>query len=225
MLERMVFGGVVAGRRKVLQTHFDVCRQFEDIEESCIPSYVHGNKLAAWVAWQRTKVAARLYDRFAPVGPILDFGAATGEVGHLIDKNGPYHIIEQEELLATACGRWQDASRTNLEKAEPGSYAALFALDSLEHNEDIPALVNKLIPLLRTDGVLILSGPTESGFYRLGRRLAGFSGHYHHSNIFHIEAIVGRQCDLLAARRVPFFPTLFRVTVWRRRVPPGTGRG
>lgn len=217
MLERMVFGGVVADRRNVLQTHFDVCRQFEAIEESCIPSYVHGNKLAAWVAWQRAKVAARLYERFAPDGPILDFGAATGEVGHLIGKRGPYHIIEQDELLANACSRWQEARRTELDEARPGSYSALFALDSLEHNEDIPALVERLIPLLRPDGVLILSGPTESAFYRLGRRLAGFSGHYHHSTIFDIEAIVERQCDPLAARRVPFFPTLFRVTVWRRR--------
>ena len=225
MLDQLVFGGVVAGRRKVLQTHFDVCRQFEEIEESCIPSYVHGNKLAAWVAWQRAKVAARLYDRFAPVGPILDFGAATGEVGHLIDKRGPYHIIEQDELLATACGRWQETRRTDLEKAEPASYAAMFALDSLEHNEDIPALVARLIPLLRADGVLILSGPTESGFYRLGRRLAGFSGHYHHSNIFDIEAIIATQCDLVAARRVPFFPTLFRVSVWRRRSHAGKGQG
>ncbi len=224
MLERMVFGGVVASRRKALQTHFDVCRQFEEIEESCIPSYVHGNKLAAWVAWQRTKVAARFYDRFAPEGAILDFGAATGEVGHLIDKRGPYYIIEQDELLATACGRWQDARRTSLEEAKQGSYAAMFALDSLEHNEDIPSLVDQLIPLLRADGVLILSGPTESGFYKFGRRLAGFSGHYHHSNIFDIEAIVAEQCDLLAARRVPFFPTLFRVTVWRRR-PLGKDRG
>lgn len=217
MFERMVFGGVVAARRSTLQTHFDVCRQFEQIEESCIPSYVHGNKLAAWVAWQRAKVAARLYERFAPDGPILDFGAATGEVGHLIRKRGPYDIVEQDELLATACGRWQEASRTDLDRAQPGRYSALFALDSLEHNEDIPALVSRLLPLLTPDGVLILSGPTESGFYRLGRRLAGFSGHYHHSNIFDIEAIVAKECDLLAARRVPIFPTLFRVTVWRRR--------
>ena len=88
-------------------------------------------------------------------------------------------------------------------------------MDSLEHNEDIPALVGKLIPLLRHDGVFILSGPTESAFYRLGRRLAGFSGHYHHSTIFDIEAILAKHCTLIEARRVPIFPILFRVTAWR----------
>jgi hypothetical protein len=216
LMEKLVFGDAVACRRTALQAHFDVCRQFEEIEESCIPSYVHGNKLAAWVAWQRAKVAARLYERYATAGPILDFGAATGEVGHLVRKRGPYSIIEQDELLAGACAEWQEVQRTTLAEAEPGRFAALFALDALEHNEDIPTLVGQLVPLLRPDGVFILSGPTESSFYKLGRRIAGFSGHYHHSNIYDIEAIVSEHCTRLDARRVPIFPTLFRVTAWRR---------
>jgi 2-polyprenyl-3-methyl-5-hydroxy-6-metoxy-1,4-benzoquinol methylase len=216
MLDRLVFGTAIAARRSVLQSHFDVTRQFEKLEESCVPSYVHANKLAAWVAWQRTKAAASLYERHAAAGPILDFGAATGEVGRLHRKRGTYAIIEQDELLAGACGEWQETRRTTLDQAEANSFAAIFALDSLEHNENIPELVDRLVPLLRPDGVFILSGPTESGFYRLGRRLAGFSGHYHHSTIFDIEAIMSEHCTLVEARKVPVFPTLFRVTAWRR---------
>jgi hypothetical protein len=108
-----------------------------------------------------------------------------------------------------------EVQRTTLEQAESGTYAALFALDSLEHNENIPRLVTRLVPLLRSDGVFILSGPTESAFYRLGRRLAGFSGHYHHSNVYDIEKIVAKHCTMLRAQHVPVFPTLFRVTAWR----------
>jgi 2-polyprenyl-3-methyl-5-hydroxy-6-metoxy-1,4-benzoquinol methylase len=218
MWDKLVFGTAIAARRSALQSHFDVVRQFEQIEESCIPSYVHGNRLAAWVAWQRAKIAAQLYERHASAGPILDFGAATGEVGHLIDKRGTYTIIEQDDLLAGACTEWQPAKRTTLERAQPGGFAAIFALDSLEHNEDIPALVGQLVPLLKPDGVFILSGPTESAFYRLGRRLAGFSGHYHHSTIFDIEAILSKHCTLVEARRVPLFPILFRVTAWRPKM-------
>jgi 2-polyprenyl-3-methyl-5-hydroxy-6-metoxy-1,4-benzoquinol methylase len=215
MFDRLVFGTAIAARRSALQSHFDVRRQFEKLEESCVPSYVHANKLAAWVAWQRTKAAARLYERHAAAGPILDFGAATGEVGQLIRKRGPYTIIEQDDLLARACSEWQEAQRTTLDNAEANSFAAIFALDSLEHNENIPELVGRLVPLLRPDGVFILSGPTENGFYRLGRRIAGFSGHYHHSTIFDIEAIMSGHCTLVEARSVPVFPTLFRVTAWR----------
>jgi 2-polyprenyl-3-methyl-5-hydroxy-6-metoxy-1,4-benzoquinol methylase len=215
VLENLVFGRAIAQRRSELRSHFDVRRQFEEIEESCVPSYVHGNKLAAWVAWQRNKAAAKLYERYAAAGPILDFGAATGEVGHLIHKRGPYHIIEQDDLLVDACRQWQEVHRTTLDQARPGNYAAIFALDSLEHNDDIPALVDQLVPLMKRDGVLILSGPTESGLYKLGRRIAGFSGHYHHSNIYDIEATVLNLCTLLQTRRVPLFPTFFRVTAWR----------
>ena len=218
MLDRLIFGNAIAERRSALRAHFDVKRQFEEIEESCVPSYVHANKAAAWVAWRRNKVAAKLYDQYAPAGPILDFGAATGEVAQLIRKRGPYHIIEQDDLLAAACAKWQEIHRTTLEKAQPGAFAAMFALDSLEHNENIPVLVAQLMLLLRPDGVFILSGPTETGLYKLGRRLAGFSGHYHHSNIFDIEEIVSKHCRMLEARRVPLLPALFRVTAWQRNV-------
>ena len=216
MFDNMIFGSAIAARRSALQFHFDVKRRFEEIEESCIPSYVHGNPAAAWVAWQRIRAAAKLYNRYAPPGPILDFGGATGEVGHLITKRGAYHIVEQDDVLVAACKQWQDVRRTTLTKAKRGSFAAMFALDSLEHNDNIPDLVAQMVPLLRNDGIFILSGPTESGFYKLGRKLAGFSGHYHHSNIYDIERIVAKHCTLVEARHVPIFPTLFRVTAWRR---------
>ena len=215
--EGLIFGRAIARRRAALKSHFDVRKQFEEIEESCIPSYVHGNLLAAWVAWQRTRAAAALYDRHAPAGPILDFGAATGEVGHLIDKRGSYTIIEQDGVLAGACTRWQQADRTTLDEAEPARFAAIFALDSLEHNDDIADLVGKLLRLLRSDGVFILSGPTESSLYKLGRRIAGFSGHYHHSNIYDIEKLVEPHARLVAVKQVPIVGTLFRVTAWTLR--------
>ncbi len=128
MFDRLVFGTAIAARRAALQSHFDVRRQFEKLEESCVPSYVHANKLAAWVAWQRTKAAARLYERHAAAGPILDFGAATGKVGQLIRKRGPYTIVEQDDLLARACGEWQETQRTTLDQAQSNSFAAVFAL-------------------------------------------------------------------------------------------------
>src|SRR4051794_41700002 len=126
MLDRLVFGTAIAARRSALQSHFDVRRQFEKLEESCVPSYVHANKLAAWVAWQRTKVAAHLYEQHAAAGPILDFGAATGEVGHFIDKRGPYTIIEQDDLLAGACGEWRKNPGATREVGQPAAFPPLF---------------------------------------------------------------------------------------------------
>ena len=212
----MSFLSVVKSRRAALKSHFDVVRQFEAIEESCVPSYVHPNLFAAMVAWARLAAAAALYRRFAPAGPVLDFGAATGEVYHVLRPSGSvdYHFIENDELLArTLTADITQAVRET--SVEPGRYAAIFALDSLEHNDDYADLLGKLADGLRPDGLLILSGTTESWLYRLGRRIAG---HYHKTTIFHIERaaevrLVGKAVRTLPS---PLF-ALFRISVWANR--------
>jgi hypothetical protein len=78
--------------------------------------------------------------------------------------------------------------------------------------ELLEILVRKLAP----GGVLILSGPTENGLYRLGRRIAGFDGHYHETTIYHIEAVAERLLRRVAVRSVLPLAPLFRITSWTR---------
>ena len=154
------FLSVVRERRAALRRRFDLARQFAAIEESCVPSYVHGNWAAAMVAWLRLAGAARLYRRLAPPGPVLDFGAATGELYHVLRRDGDvaYCFVEMDAALAEALLR--DAPRAQRRQdIEPGAYAAIFALDSLEHNDNFAELLAVLAAGLRPDGVLILSGP------------------------------------------------------------------
>src|SRR3954471_23261411 len=95
LVDRLLFPREVRDRLSALRCHFDVRRQLKELEESCIPSYLHSNPLAAWVSWSRLVVAARAYERWAPPGAVLDFGAATGEIAHLIRPSGQYCFIEQ----------------------------------------------------------------------------------------------------------------------------------
>jgi SAM-dependent methyltransferase len=218
----MIFSPVVKSRRTALQGAFDVKREFERLEESCVPSYIHPFLPAAWVAWRRPIAAAKLYDRLAPSGPILDFGAATGEVRHLLaERRGPYHFVEQtESLVAALQAESPDARRERADSLGESRFAALFALDSLEHNEmeDLDPLLEAFARALRPDGVFILSGPTENWWYRLGRRMAGFHGHYHHMTIFDIERVVERRFERVARRLEPHaVMPLFSVTAWRKR--------
>jgi len=210
---------MVRGRRAALAAHFDVKRQFEEIEESCVPSYVHGNLAAAGVSWWRLILAARLYRKHADGGTVLDFGAASGELAHFLGGGVDYHFVEQDELLAEALGTFvPQAAREYSDKLESGKFDAIFALDSLEHNDDVAAILDVLKAALRPGGLLILSGPTENWLYRLGRRLAGFSGHYHTTTIYDIERLTGERFDLVARRIAPFAPLpLFSVSVWRRK--------
>jgi len=205
-------------RRQALKHHFDISKQFEIIEESCIPSYAHPNPLAAWVSWSRLQQAADLYRKWARPGDILDFGSATGEIAHLLDFEGTYSFIEENEILVKALQTWlPNARRIAVDQLAMGNFAAIFALDSLEHNEDVDPLLSQLKASLREDGIMILSGPSENAMYRLGRRLAGFDGHYHFQTIWDIEARANETMELIERRLVPMGLPLFSVSAWRRR--------
>ncbi len=63
---------------------------------------------------------------------------------------------------------------------------------------------------------MILSGPTENALYRLGRKIAGFDGHYHTTTIHHIEQAAAQHMTLLERRRAPFGVPLFSISAWRK---------
>lgn len=215
----MLFSKTVKSRRAALLREFDVRREFETLEESCVPSYVHANPLAAWTAWSRLDAAYRLYRRHAPAGPVLDFGSATGELRQVLaDLRGPYHFVEQNEVLVSALERnFPGAQREHAEALGEARFAAIFALDSLEHNEEIGPLLDAMARALRRDGVLILSGPTENVLYRLGRRLAGFEGHYHVQTIYDIERQAAAHFERIARTLQPAGLPLFALSAWRVR--------
>jgi hypothetical protein len=64
---------------------------------------------------------------------------------------------------------------------------------------------------------MVISGPTENGFYRFGRRLAGFPTHYHQTNIYEIETAARRVMECLEIRSLPPVAVLFRISLWRSR--------
>jgi SAM-dependent methyltransferase len=200
-------------RRELMEQH-----DFEVLEESCIPSYCHANRLAAATAWWRLLTARALYLRHARPGPILDFGAGSGELFHLLDVGDAYHFVEENETLAGALvRRVPGARREHLDAIPPERFAWIFALDALEHNRDVAGIVDRLVPGLRPDGCLLVSGPTENALYRLGRRIAGFGGHYHSVTIYDIEAVLAERLERVGKRSLPVALPLFRLSLWRRR--------
>jgi 2-polyprenyl-3-methyl-5-hydroxy-6-metoxy-1,4-benzoquinol methylase len=208
----------VMTRRAALLRQFDVSNMFEALEESCVPSYLHRNPAAATVAWWRLVSAASFYKSHANAGPILDFGSGTGEIWHVLNVDEPYSFVEMNDLLASALVETHlEAERLTLESLPNHQYAAVFALDSLEHNSDVLPILNTLQQSLRSDGVLILSGPTENWLYRFGRKLSGFDGHYHHTTIYDIEELATKELALVERRRIPLGVPLFSVSAWRSK--------
>jgi 2-polyprenyl-3-methyl-5-hydroxy-6-metoxy-1,4-benzoquinol methylase len=70
-------------------------------------------------------------------------------------------------------------ARQGLASVADQSVSAILALDVLEHVPDVALLAAEFRRLLTPQGRLLCSLPTENLPYRLGRRLAGFSGAYH----------------------------------------------
>jgi len=206
---------LILQRRATLKAEFDIERIFDQIQESCIPSYCHSNPFAAAVAWWRLLAVQNLYSRYQRPGPILDFGAGTGEMFHFLNPHGEYHFVEQDEHLAATLSRWiPSAQREYLDRLEK-KFITIFALDSLEHNEDIAGLIVALARALHPQGSLIISGPTENMLYRLGRRIAGFNAYYHINTIYEIESILREHLQCVACRTIPAGIPLFRISVWQ----------
>ena len=65
--------------------------------------------------------------------------------------------------------------------------------------------------------MLIISGPTESFLYKIGRKLAGFSGDYHVTNIYDVERKFSEGGFTKTGLKKLYFPfTLFRISTWRK---------
>ncbi len=205
-------------RRSTLLHTIDVERAFDQWKETCVPSYCHSNPAAAYVSWMRLFAAAELADECTGTQKrVLDFGSSVGELRHLLKNAESYEFIEQDEAAASVLkSQSPDATHVTLENAEEGAYDMVFAIDALEHNENFAELVGRLSRLVAPNGVFILSGPTENGLYRLGRRIAGFSGDYHFTTIYDIEKAAEQHLTRAGVKTVPFGIPLFRITAWRR---------
>jgi 2-polyprenyl-3-methyl-5-hydroxy-6-metoxy-1,4-benzoquinol methylase len=204
-------------RRLALQRELQVWQEFKKWEETCVPSYCHPNLLAAYVSWARLFAASEVAARVGAKGPVLDFGASTGELARLLPRDWPYHFVEQDDAPARyLMNNIPNVVRHTLESAPGRSYGCVFALDALEHNENFPELIARLSEKLAPGGVFVLSGPTENAIYKLGRRIAGFDSHYHVSNIDAIEAAMAKVLVPMTRRRLPFGLPLFKISAWSR---------
>ena len=178
----------------------------EERDEMAIPSYLHPNAGIRWMAWRRVEVIARRLRRTCvsqhrstkPV--VMDFGCGTGilfeEASHYAQHiYGVDVVLEAANLLVE---EWHLRKVTLLtpEQAENGipekSVDIILAAEVLEHLDPRERTLSWFRRCLKSNGKLLVSLPTEGMLYRIGRRLAGFQGHYHHSNAHSIHHEIER---------------------------------
>jgi hypothetical protein len=103
--------------------------------------------------------------------------------------------------------------------AQAGRFDCIFALDVLEHvgDDDLARLGERFRRLLRAGGRLVVSGPTESVMYQVGRLVAGFRGAYHRRSVFDVARVLDQawRADETCVVPRPPLPVAFHVTRYR----------
>ena len=190
---------------------------YSDLSESCIPSYCHLNLMASLVSWTRLFKARNLFQKYSTGSIVLDFGAGSGELGRLLPTCDQYAFLEENvELAKFIKSTIPSSHREYIFSLKKEKYDAIFCLDSLEHNSNFSEIIDQLLTSLKPNGILIVSGPTENLLYKLGRRIAGFTGDYHQTNIFTIENYLRTRLNSIRRFYVPFRLPLFSISIWKK---------
>ena len=158
---------------------------------------------------------------------ILDIGYARGFLLKIISRLYPsckrYGIDVNDEFISKLSSlgcNLKVADATNLPFGD-GFFDVVFALDVLEHIQDMPKAIKEIHRVLKKDGLAILSGPTESWFYRLCRLVAfrKITLEDHKYDIFDIEKEFEKQnFNLVKRKSLPRspIPELFRISEFRK---------
>ena len=173
--------------------------EFGRLDEAAFPAYSHRNPIINWLFWQRLRKVMEHIQRPTPYERVLDFGCGSGVMLPYLSQISSQVTAMDVDLLPlervqkyiplAANIEVKDASKNSIPDLPANSFDLIIALDVLEHVKDLPRTLNELLTLLKYEGQLIVSGPTENILYRIGRKIAGpeYSGAYHERGIAEIK--------------------------------------
>ncbi len=170
---------------------------------------------------------------------ILDIGCNTGHLLKEIQNSGHsckcWGIDIEPKIMTIKLSNceFRVADASNL-PFNDDFFNTIFALDTLEHLEDVESAIKEIHRVLKPKGILILSGPTESLFYRFCRFLQfrtfeknikldkpGFrrSSDHHFHSVYDLEKKF-IECGFKPIKRKSLpsklLPELFRITKFRK---------
>lgn len=204
-------------REKLLKAVAD--KPKANYDDAGVPSYLHSNRVMAWFFWKRIKIALSLVKDYNGK-KVLDFGCGAGILfKFLSEKNCMLDACEKNffELSQAICSELNKEVNIykDIREIKNKKFDIIFALDVLEHLDDIGEYLKIFASISHNKTLLIICGPTENIFYKIGRYFAGFSGIYHKSNIYDIEkSLVKHNFKQKFIKRMYFPFTLFRISIW-----------
>ena len=209
-----------------------------DIFQEHMIVYDSKNPLTRNLFWGRINTAIK-FAQLNDDSILLDIGCNTGHLLKTIRKfNASCQCwgVDVEPKIMTLqienCN-FKVADAKNLPFTD-GYFDVIFVLDILEHIQDVERAIKEIHRVLKTNGLVILSGPTESWFYKFCRFLQfgqaeknvqsekpGFRGEidFHFHTVYNIEKyLLKNGFRQLKQKSLPGFPipTLFRITAFQK---------
>jgi ubiquinone/menaquinone biosynthesis C-methylase UbiE len=205
-----------------------------DLEE-ILPEYESKNFFVRKLFWSRLRIAEEMLrkrKKLSEKPSILDIGTGPAFLIRSLRKKYRDSIIcgtdynlnilkikNRKDLDLIIC----DARNLSI---SDNSFDAIFLLDVLEHIPDLMKTMKELDRILKAKGVIIVSLPTETGIYKLGRLLLKGTTdqmdrpggtHYHHAN--KVINVMKKYFVLDELRRIPLpWPfELFNIACFRKK--------
>ncbi len=208
--------------KNAIQSVLDEKSSYE-IDEAALPAYAHRNLFIDYIFWQRIKIAYK-YGLTYKNRKVLDFGCGSGLLSYALAKNGVSIVANDVEfsplnLLKEKINFPEEIEfiEGNLLTTNIGekSFDLIIALDVLEHISNLDEYILLFKKLLKKNGVIIVSGPTENVLYKIGRRMAGekFTGDYHVNNIGNIRMQFSKHLRTKMIKKIIWPFTLFEIFI------------
>jgi 2-polyprenyl-3-methyl-5-hydroxy-6-metoxy-1,4-benzoquinol methylase len=179
------------------------------LDEAGFPAYSHQNPLINWLFWQRLHKAMNYIETDAPYDHVLDFGCGSGvmlpflcgisnRVTAMDIDLVPFERVSRQRAFPANL-EVHDAREVTLQDLPKAYFDIIVATDVLEHVDDLSGMLADMKALLKPGGQIIISGPTENIFYKIGRALAGseYSGDYHERGIIEVRDLLAEQLQVI----------------------------
>jgi 2-polyprenyl-3-methyl-5-hydroxy-6-metoxy-1,4-benzoquinol methylase len=167
----------------------------DDQAEMAIPSYLHSNPFIRAMFWRRYDAVYRLSE-LRPDLVVCEFGCGIGAFLPTLTKEvaKTYAVDLYPQFahkLAQKLGLEVEFSE-DMSNIPDGSLDLVIAVEVMEHLDDPVAYTQQFARKLRPGGRLIMSAPTESWLYKLGRFLIGYNKYhdYHEHNAYQLRKMI-----------------------------------
>ena len=169
-----------------------------DQAEMAIPSYLNKNPFVRAMFWRRYDAVYRL-SKLKPNMTVCEFGCGIGVfLPTLAAEVKQVYAIDLYPQYAQELTKRQGLKNItfikDLSHVPDHSLDLMIAVEVMEHLDDPAGFTRIFTKKLKPTGRLVMSGPTESWVYKLGRFIVGYNKYhdYHEHNVYQLIDIIAK---------------------------------